>query len=87
MEVIKVEPDFDTESLNGSSFHEDQDEDPLLINSDEMKKEVKVSFILMHTLYKGGSSANLVSYRQRVLNYILLFSLANITGLVCFDNI
>lgn len=44
MELIKVEPDFDTESLNGSSFHEDQDEDPLLINSDVVKKEVKVSF-------------------------------------------
>jgi hypothetical protein len=64
MEVIKVEPDFDTESLNESSFHEDpdidecQDEDPLLINSN-VKKEIKVSFILIHMLCKGSSECKL----------------------------
>jgi hypothetical protein len=59
MEVIKVEPDFDTESLNESSFHEDRDEDPLLINTDVVKKEVKVSFILIHTLCKESRECKL----------------------------
>jgi hypothetical protein len=55
MEVIKVEPDLDTESLNRSPFYEDalfdetQDRDPLLTESAEVKQEVKVSvFWCMH---------------------------------------
>ena len=60
MEVIKVEPDLDTESLNRSPFYEgphfdeteDQDQDPLLIESAEVKQEVKVSVLLVHALCK-----------------------------------
>jgi hypothetical protein len=61
MEVIKVEPDLDTESLNRSPVYEDplfdetenQDKDPLVIKSAEVKQEVKVSVLLMHALCKG----------------------------------
>ncbi|XP_023703977.1 oocyte zinc finger protein XlCOF6.1-like isoform X1 [Cryptotermes secundus] len=47
LEVIKVEPDLDTESLSGSPFFEDpltdetEDADPLLIKSAVVKDEVK----------------------------------------------
>jgi hypothetical protein len=49
LEVIKVEPDLDTESFSGSPFYEDpfidetEDQDPLLIKSAAVKNEVKVS--------------------------------------------
>lgn len=69
LEVIKVEPDLDTESLSGSPFFEDpltdetEDGDPLLIKSAVVKDEVKVSFLLMHTLCEV-ESADLVCYIQ-----------------------
>jgi hypothetical protein len=61
MELIKVEPDLDTESLNRYPFYEDprfeetedRDQDPLLIKSAEVKQEVKVSVPLVHALCKG----------------------------------
>ena len=61
MEVIKVEPDLDTESLNRSPVYddplfdetEDRGQDPLVIKSAEVKQEVKVSVILVHALCKG----------------------------------
>jgi len=61
MEVIKVEPDLDTESLNISPVYEDplfdetedRDQDPLVIKSAEVKQEVKVSILLVHALCKG----------------------------------
>jgi hypothetical protein len=61
MEVIKVEPDLDAESLNRSPIFEDprfeetedRDQDPLLIKSAEVKQEVKVSVLLVHALCKG----------------------------------
>jgi hypothetical protein len=57
MEVIKVEPDLDTESLNKSTFYEgplfDETQDPLLIESAKVKQEVKVSVLLVHALRKG----------------------------------
>jgi len=61
MEVIKVEPDLDTESLNRSPVYEDPlfdetekwDQDPLVIKSAEVKQEVKVSALLVRALCKG----------------------------------
>jgi len=61
MEVIKVEPDLDTESLNMSPVCEDPhfdetedwDQDPLVIKSADVKQEVKVSVLLVHALCKG----------------------------------
>jgi hypothetical protein len=61
MEVIKVEPDLDTASLNKSPFYEgpffdetqEQGQDPLLIESAEVKEEVKVSVHLVDALCKG----------------------------------
>ena len=55
MEVIKVEPDLDTESLNRSPIYEDplfdetedRDQDPLVIKSTEVKQEFKVSVFLI----------------------------------------
>jgi hypothetical protein len=49
LEIIKVEPDLDTESFSGSPFYEDpltdetEDQDPLLIKSAVVKNEVKVN--------------------------------------------
>ena len=71
MEVIKVEPDLDTESLNRSPVYEDplfdetenQGQDPLVIKSAEVKREFKVSVIF-------------ISYFRRVLN-VVCFLLGN----------
>ena len=65
MNVIKVEPDLDTESLNRSPVYEDplfdetedRDQDPPVIQSAEVKQEVKVSVLLVHALCKGGRVA------------------------------
>jgi hypothetical protein len=53
LEVIKVEPDLDIGSFNGSPFYEDpvsdetEDEDPLHVRSALVKNEVKVSDVYL----------------------------------------
>jgi hypothetical protein len=93
MEVIKVEPDLDTESLNGSPIHEDplsdenQDQDPLLIKSVVVKSEVKVSFLFcIPYLCNESISENIVPYLQTIVDHMLLLSLENFIGLVSSNN-